>query len=73
MERAVFKKEGNYLGFNSQNADMIFWIVEEKEEGYIYFQAGKPFGPLNFVYKAHVLEEKEEVTEEAKDGKSKNS
>lgn len=73
MQRPPLKKMGEYLGFNSANSEPIFLILEEKELGYVYYQATKPFGPLNFALKESVqVDEEEPVEEEKKDGKSKN-
>lgn len=61
--RKYFKRIGDKLAFNSMDAEPIFLIIEEKENGYIYFQESKPFGELMFVLKN--LVEEEEVQEEA--------
>ena len=79
MQRKNFKRIGNKLAFNTASADPIFMILQEFDEGYLYFLETTPFGPINFVHK-HLVEEekadsvdvspKEEVVEETKKKKS---
>ena len=61
MQRKNFKKIGNKLAFNTASADPIFMILQELDEGYLYFLETTPFGPINFVHKHLVEEEKEEL------------
>ena len=58
MQRKNFKKIGNKLAFNTASADPIFIIIQEFDEGYLYFLETTPFGPINFVYRHLVEEEK---------------
>ena len=67
MEQKHFKKQGDRLGFNTLNADLIFVIVHENDYGYMYFQETKPFGPLNFVPK-HLVND---LDQKAKDAEAK--
>ena len=80
MQRKNFKRIGNKLAFNTASADPIFMILQEFDEGYLYFLETTPFGPINFVHR-HLVEEeekadsvdgspKEEVVEETKEKKS---
>lgn len=72
MHRKNFKKVGNNLSFNTQNADPIFLIIEEKEDGFLYVVETKPFGPVSYVRKDMVEIDEEETVEEevpAKKGK----
>ena len=76
MQRKNFKRIGDKLAFNTASADPIFIIIQEFDEGYLYFLETTPFGPINFVHRHLVEEEKEEVldgspkVEETKEKKS---
>ena len=58
MQRKNFKRIGNKLAFNTASADPIFIIIQEFDEGYLYFLETTPFGPINFVHRHLVEEEK---------------
>ena len=62
MQRKNFKKIGDKLAFNTASADPIFIIIQEFDEGYLYFLETTPFGPINFVHR-HLVEE--EVLDES--------
>ena len=76
MQRKNFKKIGNKLAFNTASADPIFMILQEFDEGYLYFLETTPFGPINFVHRHLVEEEKADYVdgspkvEETKEKKS---
>ena len=76
MQRKNFKKIGDKLAFNTASADPIFIIIQEFDEGYLYFLETTPFGPINFVHRHLVEEEKADSVdvspkvEEAKEKKS---
>ena len=72
MQRKSFKKIGNKLAFNTASADPIFMIIQELDEGYLYFLETTPFGPINFVHKELVeVEEKELRSSDSVDGSPK--
>ena len=65
MQRKNFKKIGNKLAFNTASADPIFMILQEFDEGYLYFLETTPFGPINFVHRHLVEEEKADSVDES--------
>jgi len=72
MQRKNFKKEGNYLAFNTPQADPIFLILQETDAGFMYIMESSPFGPVQFVHRNFVLEEEtNEDTETVSEKKQK--
>ena len=72
MQRKNFKRIDDSLAFNTAEAEPIFKIVQEVEDGYFYFLKTTPYGEIKFVWKELVAHE-EEPAEEPKNGEHKSS
>ena len=71
MQRKNFKRIDDSLAFNTAEAEPIFKIVQEVEDGYFYFLKTTPYGDLKFVWEELVAQP--EPVEEPKDGEHKSS
>ena len=69
MQRKNFKRIDDSLAFNTEEADPIFKIVQEVEDGYFYMLKTTPYGDIKFVWKERVAQP-EEAVEETKEKKS---
>ena len=69
MQRKNFKRIDDSLAFNTEEAEPIFKIVQEVEDGYFYMLKTTPYGDVKFVWKERV-EQPEEPVEETREEKS---
>lgn len=72
MQRKNFKRIGGSLAFNTPQAEPIFLILQELENGYMYIMESSPFGPVQFVHR-HLVEQpvEEKVDEKPKEDYTK--
>lgn len=64
MQRKNFKRIDDSLAFNTAEAEPIFKIVQEVEDGYFYFLKTTPYGDIKFVWKELVAQPEPEATDE---------
>ena len=69
MQRKNFKRIDDSLAFNTEEAEPIFKIVQEVEDGYFYFLKTTPYGDIKFVWK-ELVAQPDEAVEETKEKKS---
>ena len=65
MKRKNFKRIDDCLAFNTAEAEPIFKIVQEVEDGYLYFLKTTPYGDIKFVWK-ELVAQPEATDEKAK-------
>ena len=72
MQRKNFKRIDDSLAFIAGDAEPIFKIVQEVEDGYLYMLKTTPYGDVKFVWK-ELVEQPEEPVKEPKNGEHKST